>query len=60
MESEDQQIEELKRWWSENGRSIVIGVVLGIGGVSGWVGWKHYSETTSEAASAMWRRPHCG
>lgn len=56
MESEDQQIEDLKQWWKDNGRSIVLGVVLGIGGVSGWVGWKHYSETQAEAASLRYSR----
>ena len=56
MESEDQQVEELKKWWKDNGRSIVIGVVLGIGGVGGWVGWKHHTETTAESASTLYSR----
>ena len=38
-ETEEQQIEALKRWWKENGTSLVVGLVLG---VSGLLGWRYY------------------
>ena len=40
-ESEDQQIEALKKWWAENSRSLVIGVVVGLGAI---FGWREYSD----------------
>ncbi len=38
-ETEDQQVEALKRWWKENGTSLIIGLVVG---VSGLFGWRYY------------------
>jgi predicted negative regulator of RcsB-dependent stress response len=34
--SEEQQVEAIKRFWKENGTAIVAGVVLGLGGLWGW------------------------
>ena len=52
--SDDEQVEELKKWWKENGRAVVFGVVLGLGGVFGWQGWVAYSESQAEQASALY------
>ena len=40
-ETEEQQVEALKRWWKENGASLIIGLVVG---VSGLFGWRYYVE----------------
>lgn len=51
-ETEEQQIEAIKRFWKENGTAIIIGAVLGLGGL--W-GWRYYNEqqvATQEQASA--------
>lgn len=40
-ETEDQQIEALKKWWKENGTSLIIGLFVG---VSGLFGWRYYLE----------------
>ncbi len=34
--SEEQQVEAIKRFWKENGTAIIAGVVLGLGGLYGW------------------------
>lgn len=39
-ETEEEQIEAIKRWWKENGRSIILGLVLGIGGIGGFRFWQ--------------------
>ena len=52
-DSEQEQIEALKKWWKENGTAIVVGLALGLGGVFGWTGWQEYQESRSEAASAL-------
>jgi len=36
FETEEQQIEAIKRFWKENGLIIGLGVVLGFGGLWGW------------------------
>ena len=54
METEDQQLEELKKWWKENGSSIITGVVLGLAilfGTRAWFGWQ---ERTAQQASAVY------
>ena len=54
MDTEDQQLEELKKWWKENGSSIITGVVLGLAilfGVRAWFAWQ---ERTAQQASAVY------
>jgi len=35
-QDEEEQVEALKKWWDENGKSLVIGLVLGLGAVYGY------------------------
>ena len=50
-ETEEQQLDALKSWWKENGRSVIAGVVIGVAGLVGWKGWGAYQEQQSLAAS---------
>ena len=50
-ETEEQQIDAIKKWWQENGRSVIAGVVIGIAGLVGWKGWNSYQEQQAIAAS---------
>lgn len=56
MENEREQIEELRRWWKENGRTAVIGVILGLGAVAGWNGWQRYQQGQQEMASVRYEQ----
>jgi predicted negative regulator of RcsB-dependent stress response len=40
-ETEDQQVEALKKWWKENGTSLIVGLFVG---VSALFGWRYYIE----------------
>lgn len=53
-QNEDEQVEALKKWWKENGTSIVIGVVLGFAAIFGWQGWQSYRVAQGEAASSLY------
>ena len=53
-ESEKEQIEALKKWWKENGRPILIGLALGLGGVFGWTSWQSYQNARAEQASSQY------
>jgi len=55
FETEEQQLEALRKWWQENGRGVVVGVVLGLGAVGGWRGWIYYTEARAESASAIYQ-----
>ena len=52
--TEEEQVEALKKWWSENGTSLILSVVVVAGG---WLGWNTYQDNvraTGEAASAVY------
>lgn len=51
--NEEEQVEALKNWWQENGRSVVVGVVLGFAIIFGWQGWNSWQQSQGEAASAL-------
>jgi predicted negative regulator of RcsB-dependent stress response len=53
-DTEEQQIEALKRWWKENGNSTIIGVSLGIAMIIGWNYWQTHKQTQSLQASAIY------
>lgn len=55
-DSEKEQLEAIKKWWKENGRSITVGLVLGIGGVLGWTSWRTYSNAQAEKASIIYEQ----
>lgn len=48
---EKEQIDQIKAWWKENWIFIVSGVVIAIGGVSGWRSWEAYQLERAESAS---------
>lgn len=50
-ETEDQQVEALKRWWEDNGKSVIAGVVIGGGVIGGWQFWKSHQESRAVVAS---------
>ena len=52
--SEEEQVEALKKWWKENGTSVIIGVVLGFGIIFGWQGWNAYQVSQGEGASILY------
>lgn len=54
MNSEQEELEALQKWWQENGRVVVAGVVLGLGGVFGWTTWQGYQERQAVQASRLY------
>lgn len=52
--TEEEQIAALKRWWAENGRSVIIGVVLALVGYFGWQGWQSQQQAARESASVLY------
>lgn len=54
--SEEEQVEALKKWWKENGRSMIVGVVLGLGAVFGWQAWNQHRQGVADEASARFEQ----
>lgn len=53
--TEEEQIEALKKWWAENGKSTVISIVVAVAAVFGWQGYQKQQQATVEAASAIYQ-----
>ncbi|ASD68036.1 YfgM family protein [Pseudoalteromonas piscicida] len=49
--TEEQQAEAIKRFFRENGTTIVVGAVLGLGGLYGWKAYNQSQIDSAEAAS---------
>ncbi|WP_404376817.1 YfgM family protein [Vreelandella aquamarina] len=56
LRSEEEQLEVVKRWWKENGTSLIAGAVLAAAGVFGWNAWQNYQEGKAEAASVRYQQ----
>jgi len=50
-ESEQEQIEAIKKWWKENGKAVIVGAILGFGSLIGWQQWQANEKTQRESAS---------
>ena len=53
-ETEEQTVEALKNWWSENGKSVVAGIVIGLGGVFGFQWWTQHQDQVGAQASNVY------
>ncbi|MBW2942588.1 YfgM family protein [Zhongshania aquimaris] len=51
--TEEEQIEAIKRWWQDNGKSTVFGIALALAIVFGWRGWQGHQEAQAGEASAI-------
>lgn len=51
--TEEEQIEAFKRWWTENGRSIVVGILVAVVGYVGWQGWQSQQQQSIDEASLL-------
>ena len=52
--TEEEQVEALKKWWDENGRSTLIVAVLAVAASLGWQGYGDYRIEQAEAASSVY------
>ena len=50
-ETEEEQVESIKKWWKENGTSVIAGLVIGLGGVFGWQTWNQHLDSSGEQGS---------
>ncbi len=51
---EQEQVEALKRWWKENGVSVIAGLVIGLIGIFAWNRWETYQTTKASEASYLY------
>lgn len=54
--SEEEQVEALKRWWQANGTSVIGGVIVGVAIIGGWNFWQSYQRDQAEQASTLYQQ----
>tara|TARA_R110000772_G_scaffold48089_2_gene109786 strand:+ start:2750 stop:3424 length:675 start_codon:yes stop_codon:yes gene_type:complete len=54
--TEEEQVEALRRWWDENGRSILVAIVLVLAGTFAWQGWQRYDAQRTASASDLYQQ----
>lgn len=52
--SEEEQVEAIKKWWKENGTSVILGLVIGVSALFGWRAYEGQQVTKSEQASLIY------
>jgi predicted negative regulator of RcsB-dependent stress response len=55
FESEDQQIQAIKKWWKDNGASLLLGLGIGVGALLGWREYLAYQTGHSAEASDLYQ-----
>ncbi|MEM6512556.1 MAG: tetratricopeptide repeat protein [Pseudomonadota bacterium] len=54
LKTEEEQLEDLKKWWQENQFPIIAGVVIVVGGLFGWNSYQGSKFESQVAASALY------
>ena len=49
--TEEEQVEALKRWWDENGKSTIAAIIIAVSGSVIWQTWQGQQESGNQAAS---------
>ena len=49
--SESEQVEAIKKWWQDNGKSIVLGLAVGLAALGGYRYWNGMQDAQAENAS---------
>ena len=52
--AEEETIESLKKWWDENGKQLMLAIVVVVGGYGSWTLWQGSKTASSDAASDLY------
>lgn len=55
LRTEEEQVQALKDWWKENGKSLVVGVAAAVAIVLGWKAWQSNQQQQAANASALYQ-----
>ncbi len=53
--TEEQQVEALKKWWAQNGKSVIAVVIIALAGFFGGRAWFDHKHRTAETASITYQ-----
>ena len=52
-DSEEEQVDKIKKWWNSNGKQIIAGAVIGLAGVFGWNYYNDYQDNQALNARTL-------
>jgi predicted negative regulator of RcsB-dependent stress response len=52
---EQEQLDALKAWWKQHGKTVIIAAALGIAVAAGIQGWRHYQKTQTANAAGLYQ-----
>ncbi|MBR9884294.1 MAG: tetratricopeptide repeat protein [Oceanospirillales bacterium] len=55
LRTEEEQIEAIKNWWKENGRSLLLAIAVAVAAVFGWQGWQKRQDAQATNASITYQ-----
>jgi len=55
LKTEEEQIEAIKKWWNENGKSLIVTVVVVLSGYFGWNGYQDHLQKQGESAATVYQ-----
>ena len=55
LRTDEEQVQALKQWWDENGKSLLLGVAVALAAVFGWKGWQQQEAVKTENASILYQ-----
>ncbi len=55
-ETDEEKVEVIKKWWKDNGLSVIAGTVLGLGAIYGWRFWTDYRDNVAGQASSAFEQ----
>jgi len=55
-QTEEEQVESIKKWWSDNSRAIIVGVTIGLVAIFSWQSWQDYTYQHAEEASDFYQQ----
>ena len=53
-DSEEEQVDKIKKWWNSNGKQIIAGAVIGLAGVFGWNYYNDYQDNQALNARTLY------
>lgn len=54
--NENEQVDALKNFFAQNGKALVVGVVLGVGALLGWRYWSNHQDSGARQVSASYQQ----
>lgn len=53
-DTEEEQVDQIKKWWNNNGKQIIAGAVIGLAGIWGWNTYSDYQDKQSLNARSLY------